>query len=365
MSETPAAKRRRARWRDPRIWIGVLVTAVTLWLALRGVSFSALGRDLARANLWIAVGVSVPCYLAIVYFRALRWRYLTDAIGEMPRGPLFRATAIGFMANNVFPLRIGEVVRAWQLSRETGAAGAAVFGTIILERAIDAVLVVGLALVVFGTQAQSGSALAVGVPLLIALSIPIGGVLLMRLAPDRAVALVRTLLGPLAPARITEAVEGLVSRVAEGLGSLQGGRHLFWVAFHSVLIWLGLGVLPFAAAIVSLDIELGSVSRTLEASYVVMAAVGIAVAIPSAPGFFGPYHLAARESLARFGVADETALAVGTLAHAIFWVTTTVLGLVVLRSRATRLDEIAEAVPPGAPDPPAADSSKDPATDRR
>ena len=357
MSASPPPHKRRSRWRDPRLWIGVVVTGVTLWLALRGVSFEAVWRDLARANLWLAFGVSVPSYLAIVYFRSVRWRYLTDAIGDMPRAALFRATAIGFMANNIFPLRIGEVVRAWQLSRETGAPGAAVFGTIILERVIDGVVVIGLAMVVFGTQTQGrGTALAVGVPLLLALSIPVAGVLLMRLAPERALALVRAVLGPLAPARITDAVVSLVGRVAEGLGSLQGGRHLFWVAFYSILIWLVLGVLPFLAAIVSLDISLGSLGRTLEAGYVVMAAVGIAVAVPSAPGFFGPYHLAAREALARFGVADETALAVGTLAHAIFWLTTTALGLLVLRTRATGLDEIVNA---------AGDSSKGPEANRR
>ena len=73
MSEESIPPKRRSRWRDPRLWIGVVVTGVTLWLALRGVSFQAVGRDLARANLWVAFGVSVPCYLAIVYFGIFGW----------------------------------------------------------------------------------------------------------------------------------------------------------------------------------------------------------------------------------------------------------------------------------------------------
>ena len=49
------------------------------------------------------------------------------------------------MANNIFPLRMGEVVRSWYLARETGASAAALFGTVILERVIDTVTVIVLA----------------------------------------------------------------------------------------------------------------------------------------------------------------------------------------------------------------------------
>ena len=65
-----------------------------------------------RADLVLLLTASVPAYLAAVWVRALRWRYLTESIAPMERGVLFRAMAIGFTANNLLPLRIGEVVRA-------------------------------------------------------------------------------------------------------------------------------------------------------------------------------------------------------------------------------------------------------------
>ena len=65
--------------------------------------------------------------------------------------------------------------------------------------------------------------------------------------------------------------------------------------------------------------------------------------MPSAPGFLGPYHLAAREALRRFGVSEELSLALGTLSHAVFWLATTGVGLAVLRFRGTRLEELTEA----------------------
>jgi uncharacterized membrane protein YbhN (UPF0104 family) len=74
-----------------------------------------------------------------------------------------------------------------------------------------------------------------------------------------------------------------------------------------------------------------------------LAAVGIAVALPSAPGFFGLYHSACRLVLERFGIPAEMAVALGTLLHAVFWLTLTGLGLLVIRSRRTSLGEIDEA----------------------
>ena len=143
-----------------------------------------------------------------------------------------------------------------------------------------------------------------------------------RLAPEQVVRLMRLVLGWLG-GRGTASVERLIRRMAEGLGSLQGGRHLWWIASHSLLIWTVLGVAPFLVAIRALGIDLGSFERTLSAAFVTLTAVGIAVALPSAPGFLGPYHLAAREALRRFGVTEELALALGALSHAVFWLTTT------------------------------------------
>jgi hypothetical protein len=120
------------------------------------------------------------------------------------------------------------------------------------------------------------------------------------------------------------------------------------------LIWGVIGVVPFLAGFAALGIDLGDPVRTLAASYVVLTAVGIAVALPSAPGFFGPYHLAAREALARFGVGEGQALALGTLSHAVFWVTTSAIGLWVLRGRSARLEELADAADSGETDPPSA-----------
>ena len=111
---------------------------IAIWFALRDVDLDDVAEEFRRAHWGVLLGISVPAYLVAVWLRALRWRHLTDAIQPMPRAALFRAVAVGFMANNMFPLRIGELVRVGYLARETRAPTAAVLATVVLERVIEA-----------------------------------------------------------------------------------------------------------------------------------------------------------------------------------------------------------------------------------
>ena len=97
------------------------------------------------------------------------------------------------------------------------------------------------------------------------------------------------------------------------------------------------------AGFVALDIDFPSRWEEIAAAWAMLAAIGVAVAIPSTPGFIGPFHLAAKVALLRFGVAPETAVACGTVIHAVMWVTITGLGLLVLRLRRTSLEEVDQA----------------------
>lgn len=322
------------------------MTVFFLWLTLRDVPFVEVGRVIAGANWWLLVGLSVPLYLALVWLRALRWGHLTDPIQPFSRASLSRAVAVGFMANNVFPLRMGEVVRSWYLARESRSSAASIFGTVILERIIDTICVLALVGIVITWQgAGEDGSLARGAILLLPVALlPIAGLLLLKAAPELVVRVAATLLRPVP--RLAGVSERLIRRFHEGLGALRGGRHLFWIAFQSALIWLLISPATILVGFLALGIDLGSAAEMIEASWVTQAAVGVAVALPSAPGFFGLFHLACKIALLRFGVAPETAVAAGTLIHAMMWVTLTSLGLLVLRARHTSLGEVDEVAVP-------------------
>jgi hypothetical protein len=308
------------------------------------VDFALVVATMREANWLLLIGLSVPSYLAVVQLRAMRWRHLTDPIQPIGVRPLFRATVIGFMANNIFPLRVGEVIRPWYLSREVGAPSAALFGTVILERVIDTIMVIGLAATAIALRgAGEGGFLArVAIGLIPVAIAPLIGLVVLRVAPHRVIGLASWFLRPF-PARFGNYLIDVLGRFGEGLGALKGGAHLFWIAFHSITVWFVASTIPMLAGFWALGLDLGSPFETLVAAWITLAAVGMAVAIPSAPGFFGTYHAACRLALEPLGVAPEDAVALGTLVHGVFWIFLTLLGLAVLRSRRTSFGELEQA----------------------
>jgi hypothetical protein len=325
------------RLRDPRLWLGLGITALALWLSFRDVSWRQLGRDMARANWWLLIGISLPAHLWALQLRAQRWRVLARGVAEFELGPGLRATAVGFMANNLLPLRVGELVRAWWLAREIRASGSALFGTVILERVIDLVFLLALAPFVIGSQVGRGLLLA-------AAAAALAGTFALRRWPGAAVAGVQRVASRVFSPEMAERLAASVASVAAGVAALRGLGDLARVVWSTTLLWAVAAVIPFWATMASLGIELGGLAGELRAAFTTLVAVGAAVAIPSAPGFFGTYHAACVVALTPLGVSREMALAVGTLAHAVFWLGTTAFGLVAIRLGGRRLrDALASA----------------------
>ena len=372
------------------LWgVGLGVTALALWLAVRDVNFHDAVEIIGGANWPLLVLVGIPAQVAAMVVRAMRWRHLTDVIQEIRFFPLFRATCIGFMANNLLPARAGEVIRPWVVSRETGASGAGILGTVVVERMIDSMCFLALLSAVVwggGVRAFDGGAASLAViGILVTVIVPVSALICLRVAPERSLLLLhrfasefvparleafRSRLVPVLPertarwlARISERlvhlsaeVEGLLVRFSKGLDSLRGGKHLFWVVVHSIVLWGVISVVPLYVGMESVGIDLGSPMRMLAASYVGLAAVGLGVAVPSAPGFDGTYHLACKAALEVFGVPDSRAFAMAVVTHATFWATVTLLGLAMLPFGRTGLRAGLEA---------AASADQDPDADRR
>jgi alkylhydroperoxidase family enzyme len=68
--------------------VGLPLSALFLWLAIRGVSFDEVWDALASANPWL-VALAIPCLLAIILFQGLRWRALIGDGADLCRGALF------------------------------------------------------------------------------------------------------------------------------------------------------------------------------------------------------------------------------------------------------------------------------------
>ena len=346
--EIADAARRVPAWRDWRVLLGLGITVVAFGFAIRGIPVKDVVDSMRDANLWVLLGLSLPAYAAAVVFRGLRWRHLTNPIAPVSRSLLCRGVAIGFMVNNLVPLRVGEVVRAWYVSRESGVSASALFGTVVLERVIDVVAVVLIALGALsfaGAGSAESTLLSRGAILLLPAGlVPLVGLVLLRRAPNFTVRMLLWFLKPF-PSRFSALVERILRNFSDGLGALSGGSHLFWIAFHSALIWIVLSMVPMLAGLLAFGIDVGSFGQMVIVSYIALGAVGVAVAIPSAPGFFGTYQLAFKTVLEQFGVDSATALALGLVVWFIFWVALTLAGFAVMRSGGTRLRDLTRRAP--------------------
>src|SRR5438045_1802640 len=103
-------------------WLGIALSAGLLLWALRGVSLAEVMRHIRSAH-------PLPLLAAVIIatltfpLRLVRWRLLLrDERGGAYRSePLWHAIALGFMGNNLLPLRAGELIRSFTASRLAGA----------------------------------------------------------------------------------------------------------------------------------------------------------------------------------------------------------------------------------------------------
>ena len=130
--------------------VGILCAAVFLYLAVKEIDAGSLQAAFSAINygfVFLAVVVSLATY----WIRAWRWRIILRPMKEVQLSTLFAATVIGFMANNILPLRVGEVGKALVLSTKEQLKVSAILATIVVERAFDggAIAVLGLTLFFF------------------------------------------------------------------------------------------------------------------------------------------------------------------------------------------------------------------------
>jgi uncharacterized protein (TIRG00374 family) len=299
--------------------LGVPVSGVFLWLAVRGTDMgevrSALG-DASIGPLALAAAAFVVVYVA----QAQRWRSIA-ASADLGL-PGFLEMVVGSVAcNNVLPGRIGDLLRARWLGRRAELPAGRALATVVLDRACDVLALFVLLVATLPEVAGSGwsNRIALG-----ALVLVLGIAALLVFA--RAYARRR--------ARSRLASRSLVRRIArdivEGLAEPMGRRRLAIALTLSAVAWLA-----FAGAAVCVARSVGVHLSVVDALFAT-AVINLGVAIPSSPGFVGTYQWLGVAALDLVGVGRSSALAFAILLQAIWYVPTTLIGGGVLALRGVR-----------------------------
>ncbi|MCP4704036.1 MAG: flippase-like domain-containing protein, partial [candidate division Zixibacteria bacterium] len=226
--------------------LGIIISTVFLFIILRNVDVNELTAALKNADyIWLLPNIFFV--VLAMYQRAERWKYMLNPIAKVKYKTLLAATCVGFMANNILPLRLGEFVRAYSLSKQDNRiTKSASLATIFVERMVFDLLALLIILVViigiFPIKLMQDANYKMGA--LISLGIAVAGLIfaiVIVLKPEGSARLMTKYLFFL-PETIKSKIEITVMKFSKGLLFLKKWKETIWVSGHTMLIWLCMGI---------------------------------------------------------------------------------------------------------------------------
>jgi uncharacterized protein (TIRG00374 family) len=292
-----------------QVLVGFLISAIALWFAFRSLDWGSVWKEVSSVKLWVTVPL-VLMFIVHHIVRAYRWRYLLPEKIAPSIPVLFDSFLIGALFTYLLPLRVGEFVRPYVLSRRSSASFPVSFASVVLERFFDlSAVLLTFVWVLSQTEglpgwvykgAQALGILAVGILIFLILGVFFAGHIRQLVA-----ACVRPL-----PGRIGATIEHLVGEVLSGAQVLKGPAALPMILALTVIVWLTcylsfyLGLLLFPEIPASYPLAIS-----------VAVIVALAIAAPSAPGFLGVYQAGCIAGFELFHISREMAVAYAIVTH--------------------------------------------------
>jgi conserved hypothetical protein len=311
------------RW---QFWVGILISVVFLYFSLRGLQLNQFWQTIQTAQyIWILPGIAV--YFVGVWVRSWRWHYLLRPLKNIPTKTMFPIVTIGYMGNNIYPARAGELLRAVVLNNREGVPVSASLATIIVERIFDAVVMLAFVFLNLPELSKlthnSGFVGNIQQVAIWGAAIFIGALAVFLLAamfPKVTERVVNALIDKVIPVRWREQSHGLAMRFLTGLESLRSPQDAIMVFFTSVLIWLletgkywfVMHAFPFQVSFFTLMLMNGIVN--------------LATTLPSAPGYLGTFDAPGIAVLTAYGISQNIATGYTLVLHVALWLPITLLG---------------------------------------
>ena len=299
----------------------------------KGTNWAELGAALRGAN-YLYVLPALLLTLSTYCLRAYRWQILLKPLKPIRWIHLLSATTIGFMANCVFPGRVGEFVRAGAIGIKEHMSPATALTTVIVERIFDLLAVAVFVVIVLVLMPADGPAMisvrkAIGDPKkwgLVIGGITVGAFILMLLVkrfPSAALGVGGVPLRVL-PKGLRVRAQRILMGLIVGLESLDSVAQVLYLALLSVLHWaLQVG------SNMALGYCFGLPLSFADGSLIFVITAG-AVAVPQGPGFVGVLDYAVLISLQALSVDANTARSYAIVLHAVAVLPVTLLGFAFL-----------------------------------
>lgn len=333
-----------------QLWIGLAVSVVLVAILVYQLDAAKLRESFAEANyLYVIPAVGLAFVTAL--FRSIRWRYLLSPLRVFPLQRLYPVVIIGYMSNNLLPVRLGEVVRSYYLARRENFSAGSALSTIAVERVFDGLTLAALVAVsapwlvflgVFNTSSEGlrNAAIVLAVGVALAFLALLAFFTLLATVP-RFAAVVEGWLG-LLPGRVRGPVIGFYHTFIAGLGILNSPRKHLALLGLSVPIWLSEGTTYYLVALsFGLDEAVGGAAVLLLVIGLVTATSNLATAAPSVMGGIGPFEVVAQQTLFALGMGSTVAAAYSGFVHLmVLWLPLNLVGLAILWKQNLNLKQL-------------------------
>jgi len=333
-------------------WLTFAVTGLFLWLFLRGTDFGEVGRELVEAN-YIFLVPAVLVYFVGVWFRALRWRLLLQPLGSTSANRLFPLMVIGFMINNILPMRMGMAARAYLGGEKAKVNKVASAATIVMEAILDGLALLFILAVVAAFVPWDNWAKVL--VLVVAIFSVVALLLMAFLAFGEALS--RRLFRPFKsrlPERWGKQLSAWLARFVEGLGILRSPGRMIPVFLVSLLAWLSeTATYYFVSRAFSLGLSYYSLLVVAALASMAWALVFVS------PGGLGAFDYIGKKALGLFAVSEGLATTYITVLHAVLLLPVILLGFIFLWWEHFSLAQVTHPAMAAGPSPQSAEENKE------
>ena len=337
--------------RSRRFLLGLAISVFFIGFFLYRADLGDMARAVRTANyLYVIPGVLL--YFVGLWWRTVRWRVILNPLGSFPVSRLWPVMMVGYAANNVLPVRLGELVRSYYLSTREGTSSASSLATILVERLFDGlallflVAVVSLFIPVVGLFQDLGAQANVNwLVLTLGLSVPFFGttlgIVVLAVWPKTVERALVRLLG-LLPERISPAAVRLSLRFLEGLSALRSPRRALAIFVLSLPVWLSEAAM-YAVISLGFGVQDAFSGMGMLVGVIVLttATSNLGTSIPSTGGGIGPFEFFSQATLIFFGVGTAVASAYAVVLHVALLTPVTIVGLVHLWTSDISLGQLA------------------------
>ncbi|MBC8213912.1 MAG: flippase-like domain-containing protein [Candidatus Marinimicrobia bacterium] len=291
---------------NPKILLGILLSGIGIYFAFHDFNFTGFKNSIQKTNFPLVV-LSALILVGSVYIRAVRWRYLVKHEMDISTDSLFQAEMIGYFGNNVLPLRLGELLRTYFVSRDYKISGSFVFGSVVFERLLDTFGLLSLSVLLILTYPLPEDIRRLVIFSIIVVVV-VSGLLILFIKKYR-------------NSKSSNRFFKLFIEFLSGFNGLQYAyrwRVIALTLFLWIIYWTVTHLIQTA-----MHLEM-----SIFESLLVLIISSLALSIPSAPGMIGTFHLSVKFVLVTMigKFQAEEGISYAIMLHAYGYITLTIIG---------------------------------------